>query len=97
MIIKEVLQQLDTATHPVAKALYKTDGCKILVIAFKKGMLLKEHQTAVGGKLTILEGCVTYIEGDKNIELNKYDETIIPAKTIHAVQALEDSLCLITL
>jgi hypothetical protein len=41
MIIKEILAELATKGHPVAKALYKSDGFKVLAIAFKKGIGFK--------------------------------------------------------
>ncbi|MDQ6815055.1 MAG: hypothetical protein M3040_15070 [Bacteroidota bacterium] len=44
MTIKEVIEQLETATHPVAKVLHKGDHCTVLIIGFKKGMKLKEHR-----------------------------------------------------
>ena len=97
MIIKEVLQLLENAEHPVARALYKTDHSKVLVIGFKKAMVLKEHQTVTGGKLTVLTGSVTYKQEGVEQQLNQYDETDIPAHILHSVIALEDSLCLVLL
>ena len=38
MIIKDVLNELEIKEHPVAKALYKKEGFKVLVLAFKKDM-----------------------------------------------------------
>jgi len=35
MTIKEIIQQLETADHPVAKALHKGDHFKVLVIGLK--------------------------------------------------------------
>ena len=96
MIIKEVLAQLENATHPVAKALHKTDHSRVLVIGFNKGMLLKEHKTHLPSKLTVLSGKVIYREGEKVIEAGQYEEVAIPVDILHSVEATETSLCLLT-
>lgn len=95
MIIKEILSELETKDHPVAKALYKKDGFKVLMLAFKKGMILKEHKAHVPTKLVVLEGSVKYISESTEIELGKYDEFDIPVNDLHAVSALENSLCML--
>ena len=95
MIIKEILADLETKDHPVAKALYKKDGFKVLMLAFKEGMILKEHKAHVPTKLVVLEGSVKYISESTEIELGKYDEFDIPVNDLHAVSALENSLCML--
>lgn len=97
MIIKEVLQSLEVSQHPIARVLYKKEHCKALIIGFKKGMILKEHQTAIGGKLTVLKGNVLYKQENIFRELNEFDEIEIPANTLHSVTAMSDSLCLLIL
>ncbi len=94
--IKEIYEQLKTAKHPVAKALHKGDHFKVLVIGFKKGMKLKDHQANLSSKLTVISGKVVYKENEKEIEVNMFDEIDIPINIIHSVEALEDSLCLLT-
>ncbi len=96
MTIKEVLLQLETASHPVAKALHKGDHFKVLVIGFKRGMKLKEHKAHLPSKLTVILGQVIYREGEKEIVLNNFDEVDILINTKHWVEATEDSLCLLT-
>ena len=95
MIIKEILADLETKDHPVAKALYKKDGFKVLMLAFKEGMILKEHKAHIPTKLVVLEGSVKYISETTEIELGKYDEFDIPVNDLHAVSALENSLCML--
>ena len=95
MIIKEILSELETKDHPVAKALYKKEGFKVLVLAFNKGMILKEHKAHIPTKLVVLEGSVKYISETTEIELGKYDEFDIPVNDLHAVSALENSLCML--
>jgi quercetin dioxygenase-like cupin family protein len=96
MIINDVLQQLETSTHPVAKALHKGEHFKVLVMGFKKGMVLKEHKTSLPAKLTIFSGKVIYIEIGVSKNLNQYDETDIPVGIVHSVECTEDAICLLT-
>ena len=95
MIIKEILAELEMKDHPVAKALFKKEGFKVLVIAFKNGMVLKEHKANVPTKLVVLEGSVKYKSETTEIELGKYDEFEIPINELHDVNALENSLCML--
>ena len=96
MTIKEILKQLETSDHPVAKPLHKGDNFKVLVIGFKSGMKLKDHQAHIPSKLTVISGKVIYKQHEKETELQKFDEIEIPVNTIHSVEATEDSICLLT-
>ena len=96
MIIKQIIQELETARHPVAKALYKGEHCKVLVIGFKNRMKLVEHKAHQPTKLTVLTGHVWYSEGERELELYQYDEVEIPVNITHSLEAMEDSLCLLT-
>ncbi len=95
MVIKDILSELETKDHPVAKALYKKEGFKVLMLAFKKGMILKEHKAHMPTKLVVLDGKVTYRSEALEIKLDKFDEFEIPVDDLHAVYALEDSLCML--
>lgn len=96
MIINEILQKLQTAQNPVAKAIHKGNHFKVLAIGFKKGMQLKAHKTNLAAKLTVLSGQVIYIQGNLNKKLSQFDETAIPVGVIHEVACTEDALCLLT-
>ena len=95
MIIKEILAELEMKHHPIAKALFKKEGFKVLVLAFKNGMVLKEHKANVPTKLVVLEGSVNYKSETTEIELGKYDEFEIPVNELHAVNALTDAVCML--
>ena len=95
MIIKDTLAELELKNHPVAKALYKKEGFKVLVLAFKKDMLLKEHKANVPTKLVVINGEVIYKSETSEQQLNCYDEFEIPVNELHAVLAQEDSLCML--
>lgn len=96
MTIKEVKEKLENSTGPVARALHQGEGFKTLVLGFKEGMILKEHKASITSKLTVLEGQVLYKEKDREFELNTYDTFDIPVDVPHSVEALKDSLCLLT-
>ena len=95
MIIKEILAELETKEHPIAKALFKREGFKVLALGFKKEMILKEHKANVPTKLVVLEGTVIYKSDVTMLTLNQYDEFEIPVNELHAVTALEDALCML--
>lgn len=96
MLIKDILRELETATHPVAKALHKGEHFKVLVIGFKSGMVLKEHKAHMPSKLTVMDGSVEYKHGDDIVQLYKHDSFDIPVGEGHSISAKEDCLCLLT-
>lgn len=95
MVIKSALEELEQAGHPVAKIVHSDANCKTLVIAFKKGMALKEHKTNVPTTLLVIDGEIDYLAGQEKITLKKYNQTGIPIGLLHAVEAKEDSVCLL--
>ena len=95
MTINEILKQLGTSDHPLAKPLHKGDNFKVLVIGFKSGMKLKDHQAHIPSKLTVISGKAIYKQNEKETELQKFDEIEIPVHIIHSVEAIEDSICLL--
>ncbi len=94
-MINKIIEQLETSTNPVAKPLRTGVNFKVVAIGFKSGMILKEHKTALPAKLVVLKGMVTFVEGEKKIVLDQYDEVEIPTNTIHSVECLEEALCLL--
>lgn len=94
--IKNIIAELETAVHPVARAIHKGEGFKVLAIGFKKGTVLKDHKAHITSKLTVLSGAVIYKEGNQQTVLDQYDEIDIPVQVTHSVEAKEDSLCLLT-
>jgi quercetin dioxygenase-like cupin family protein len=94
-MFKEILQKLENAVNPVAQVVQNTSCSKVMVIAFKKGMILKEHKTDVSAKLLVIKGNVIYKEQNQQEELFLYDEKDIPVAVLHSVEAIEDSLCLL--
>jgi quercetin dioxygenase-like cupin family protein len=96
MTIPNLLQQLETAQFPVAKAIHHGTGFKVLALGFKRGMKMKEHVAHLPSRLTILSGQIIYRENEKELTLNIWEETEIPVNVVHSLEATEDSLCLLT-
>lgn len=95
-VIKEVKEKLSSASGPVARSLHQGEGFRVLTIGFNAGMVMKEHKASMKSKLTVLEGAVMYREADRVLTLSQYEEVDIPVQVTHSVEALEDSLCLLT-
>jgi quercetin dioxygenase-like cupin family protein len=96
MIIKEVLAQLAQSQEgPVIKVLENGEQFKVIVMAFKKDMVLKAHQTSVPARLVVIEGRVNYLESERSVILSKFEDLCIPVNVQHSVKALEDAVCLL--
>lgn len=96
MTIKKIKEELKSASSPVAKSLHHGSGFKVLIMGFNTGMILTDHKAHLKSKLTVLEGAVIYKEESRVVELRQYDEVEIPVEITHSVEALEDSLCILT-
>ena len=96
MTIKKVMEQLETSAHPVARSLHKGQHFNVLVIGFKKGMRLEAHKAGRTSRLTIIQGSVLYHAGEQRVQLNLFDEWEITVNEMHTVEAIEDSICLLT-
>lgn len=95
MIISSIQKEVGSSSHPVAKAVHKTLNAKAICIGFTKGMELKEHKAHMPTTLLVLNGSINYKEGEKELNLNQFQEYEIPVEVSHAVYALEDSLILL--
>lgn len=93
MVIQDVMAALSEAAGPVVKVLVKGDQSKTIVLCFKKGMTLKEHQTGVKTRLVVIEGQINYFSAHGTVMMNKFDDLEIPVNIPHSVQALDDSIC----
>ncbi|MCQ6958350.1 hypothetical protein [Mucilaginibacter aquariorum] len=93
MIIQDVITQLKVADAPVVKVLVKGNSAKVIVLGFKKGMTLKEHQTGVPARLVVVEGKIDYFSANGKVTMDKFDDLDIPVNVPHSVEAAEDSIC----
>lgn len=95
MMFKTIFEKLEQAENPVFQLVQDTADSKVIAIAFKKGMLLKPHTTAVPARLIVFEGKISYNEDQFEQLLLKHEEHNIPSNIAHWVKAEEDSLCLL--
>lgn len=96
MTIKNIKAKLEESENPVGAAIHQNANFRVIAFAFKKGMKMKEHQAYHPSKLVVVEGSVIYKEADRTVEMGLYDEVDIAPKVKHSVEALEDSLCILT-
>lgn len=80
-----------------SRSLVRGDNLGMVLIAFKKGSELKDHDAPSPGVAVVLEGKVEFTSalGDKTME--PHDGIVFSADLIHGVVALEDSLLLLVL
>ena len=95
MIIKNILAQLDEATRPISKIIKTSDSFKSIAIGLKKGIIWRDHKAAMPTKLTVVQGRVTYRQGEHESELERFDDLDIPVDIIHSLEATEDTICIL--
>lgn len=95
MTIKNILADLPNSEKPIARILHKGENFKVLAIGFTKSMVLAEHKANVPSKLMVISGNIIYKKGDQAQTLQLYDEHDIPVGELHALEATEDSICLL--
>ncbi len=95
MILKEIIQDLETAKDPVYKMLWKGESSHTLAIGFKKGMQLHKHKSDIPARIIVIKGEVVYNSENGAVTLGLYNEFQIPIKEYHWVDANEDSLMLV--
>jgi quercetin dioxygenase-like cupin family protein len=95
MSIPEIIDLVQAASHPVARAVFVKPHTRVLSIAFKQGMILDKHQTPNESYLLVVSGEVNYITSDEIMHLNQYEHVIIVPHLVHRVEALQDSVCLL--
>lgn len=93
--ITSIIEELNTASRPVAKAIHKGEKSKAICIGFNKQMRLSEHRTHIPTTLLVLSGKIQYNEGEASILLKAFEQHSIPVDVQHSVDALEDSLILL--
>lgn len=96
MIIQEIFEKLETSHKPVARLYYKTGEVRLIVIGFKKGMILDQHKTHLPARILVMSGNVNYIQAGVETHLKAYEYIDIPVNIMHEVVANEDSICLLT-
>lgn len=71
MIIKNIIEQVETSARPVARVIKHSGNNKAIVIGLKKGMIWPDHKTSLPAMLIVADGCITYREGNKAVVLGK--------------------------
>ena len=95
MIIHNAIADLASAQNPIMRILHEGGNFKALVLTFKEGMTIKEHKSNVPATLVVVSGKINYHNATTTVTLEKYDNFSIIPEELHAVTALEDSVCLL--
>ena len=95
MIIKQAIDELESKNSPVAKLMHKGVAFKVVILAFKKGMVLRDQKNSVPTKLTVLNGNIKYSSENLIRTIDTYEEIDIPLEEIYTIEAFENSLCLL--
>jgi quercetin dioxygenase-like cupin family protein len=80
-----------------AKTLAKYSNFRIVLTALKQGSALEEHRAKGCISIQILQGRVRVTAGGEVLELSRGELVALDHAVPHAVQALEDSIFLITM
>lgn len=96
MTVEEIREQLKKSKKPVAKSFHTGDHFKVLLFGFNEGMKLEDHKAYHPTKLLVLEGEVIYREKGEEIRMSQYDEVKILTEMTHSVEAVSDSMILLT-
>ena len=83
-------------TSNVVNKWIDTNAQKVMIITFKKVMILKEHKTHLPAMMTVLKGKVNYRNQDSVTTIDEYDNFQISVQQSHRVEAVEDSICLLS-
>jgi len=85
----EELKSLDD-TKFVPKAVYQSQGMKVVLAYFKEGQFIPVHAPEIELVLCILEGKAEVIAGEERVTAGKNDIIIIPKGQKRGVKALSE-------
>src|SRR6476469_10062075 len=80
-----------------ALTLVRDPSFNLLLMALKVGSGLPDHTAPGPISVLVLDGRVAFTSQDERLELGPHELVTLPARTTHAVMALEDSAILITI
>ena len=83
------LKSLDDAKF-VPKAVYQSQGMKVVLAYFKEGQFIPVHSPEVELVLCILEGKAEVVAGEERVAAGKNDIIIIPKGEKRGVKALSE-------
>lgn len=83
--------------HYVVRKLHESNEHKHVLFCFRPGQVLKEHKTSSHVTICVISGKIRFTLEDKTSELSQSDMVIIEPELIHALEALDESVVLVTL
>jgi quercetin dioxygenase-like cupin family protein len=80
-----------------AITVFKTNGLRIVLIALQKDAVMKEHTADGIISVQVLEGEINFSAGKRSTLLKQHDMVALHKGMPHSVQAMEESVFLLTL
>ena len=80
----------------LAVSLVKDDGLNILLMLLKKGARLAEHRTKGPIAVQVVSGLVRFSAASKDAELASGSMAALDRNVVHELEALEESIVLLT-
>lgn len=84
-------------TRPTIQVLLDTDAGKEIRIAFKKGQVMKEHQTPFPIVVQVFEGAIDFGVKGEIQELKRGDMIALAGGVPHDLTAMDDSIVRLSL
>jgi quercetin dioxygenase-like cupin family protein len=85
------------ATGRNAITLRKARGLQVVLLAMQAGDRLHDHQAAGPITLHVISGKIRFTTADQQVELAPQMVVALDDKITHAVEALEEAVCLLTI
>ncbi len=80
-----------------AITIYKTNGLRIVLLALHEGAELKKHKAEGNISVQVLEGEIKFNTDDESVQLIKGNMIALHKGLPHSVQAIKESVFLLTL
>lgn len=96
-MLHTILDNIELNDKPIVKILFRNKDTRVVVVGLKKGIKMIDHQLPAQARLIMMKGSIHIDSKIEEVDLNEFDEYIIPPKVIHQVYAEEDAMIFIIL
>lgn len=79
-----------SSEKPAIWAVHKSDKINVIAVGLQQNQVLKEHIAYFPTLLTVVQGSITFLIDNQEIELHQWDSYHIPVEVPHEVIGLEE-------